>query len=115
MIFKTDSYQSVDYAFRKLFEHIKPCLETEFVPVFESKGCVLKEDIVTNSNMPPYSSSHMDGFALKYEETVHASEFNPIIFKISNSTSILGSPSSNILKSGEVYRIQTGGYLPCEA
>jgi molybdopterin molybdotransferase len=112
MVFKTDSYQSVEYAFEKLFQHIQPCLETVLVPVFESKGCVLSEDIISNNNMPPYSSSHMDGFALKSDDTIHASESNPITLKISNCNSILGVPPSDVLKSGESYRIQTGGYLP---
>ena len=112
MVFKTDSYQSVDYAFTKLCQNIQPCLETALVPVFESKGYVLKEDIVSKNNIPPYSSSHMDGFALKSEDTIHASESNPITLKISNGRSILGVPPSDVLKSGESYRIQTGGYLP---
>lgn len=112
MVFKTDSYQSVDYAFTKLCQNIQPCLETALVPVFESKGCVLKEDIISNNNIPPYSSSHMDGFALKSEDTIHASESNPITLKISNGKSLLGVPPSDVIKSGESYRIQTGGYLP---
>lgn len=112
MIFKPDSYHSVDYAFTKLYQHIKPCLETVLVPVFESKGCVLKEDITANNNIPPYSSSHMDGFALKSEDTIQASEFNPIKLKISNSKSILGIPPTDVLRPGESCRIQTGGYLP---
>jgi molybdopterin molybdotransferase len=112
MVFKTDSYRSVDYAFTKLCQHIQPCLETTLVPVFESKGCVLKEDIISNNNIPAYPSSHMDGFALKSEDTIHASESNPVTLQISNSKSILGVPPSALLKPGESYRIQTGGYLP---
>ena len=112
MVFKTDSYLSVDYAFTKLCQNIQPYLKTALVPVFESKGCVLREDVISNSNIPPYSSSHMDGFALRSEDTIHASESNPITLKISNGKSILGIPPSDVLKSGESYRIQTGGYLP---
>ncbi|MEJ7641617.1 MAG: molybdopterin molybdotransferase MoeA [Candidatus Nitrosocosmicus sp.] len=112
MVFKNDSYRSVNYAFTKLCQNMQPCLETALVPVFESKGCVLKEDVISNNNIPPYSSSHMDGFALKSEDTIHASESNPIALKISNGKSILGVPPSDVLKSGESYRIQTGGYLP---
>lgn len=112
MVFKTDSYQSVECAFEKLCQHIKPCLETALVPVFESKGCVLREDIISNSNIPPYPSSHMDGFALRSDDTIHASDSNPIKLKISKCKSVLGIPPSDVLKSGESYRIQTGGYLP---
>ena len=115
MAFKTDLYYSVDSALLKLLNYIKPSLETEFVPVFDSKGYVLKEDIVSNDDIPQYHSSHMDGFALKAEETVYASESKPISFKISNNKSILGKHSSDVLKSREVYRIQTGGYLPYQS
>ncbi len=54
----------------------------------------------------------MDGFALKSEDTIHASESNPITLKITKGKSTLGIPPSDVLKSGESYRIQTGGYLP---
>jgi molybdopterin molybdotransferase len=112
MIFKIDSYQSVTFAFTRLLQHIKPHLETEYVPVFSSKGRVLKEDIISENDIPPYSTSHMDGFALKSEETISATNSNPILFSVSNKKSILGNYSHYELKTGEVYRIQTGGYLP---
>jgi molybdopterin molybdotransferase len=112
MIFKIDSYQSVTLAFTNLLQHIKPHLETDYVPVFSSKGQVLKTDIISKNDIPPYPTSHMDGFALNSEETISATNSNPILFKISNKKSILGNHSHYELKTGEVYRIQTGGYLP---
>jgi molybdopterin molybdotransferase len=115
MIFKTDSYISADCAFTKIFQNIKINLETKFIPVFDSKSYVLKEDIISKDDIPITSSSHMDGFALKSEDTICASEDNPLSFKISSNKSILGKHTSYILKSGEVYRIQTGGYLPYQS
>jgi molybdopterin molybdotransferase len=115
MIFKIDSYQSVTFAFTRLLQHIKPHLETEYVPVFSSKGRVLKEDIISENDIPPYSTSHMDGFALKSEETISATNSNPILFSVSNKKSILGNYSHYELKTGEVYRIQTGGSLPIKS
>jgi molybdopterin molybdotransferase len=115
MIFKTDSYDSVNSAFTKLFQHIKPHLEMEYIPVFNSKGYTLKNDIISSNDIPFYSSSHMDGFALKSEDTINASDSTPILFKVSNRKSVLGFPSNYKLKTGEAYRIQTGGYLPDES
>ncbi len=112
MILKTDSYHSVNSAFITLFQHIRPNLETEFVPVFNSKGYVLKKDIISDIDIPSYSSSHMDGFAIKSEATISATDSNLLLFKISNRKSILGEYSNFELKKGEVYKIQTGGYLP---
>ncbi len=115
MISNTDSYCSVSYAFTKLSKYLKPVLDTALVPVFDSKGYVLKEDVVSEDDIPAYSSSHMDGFALKSEETISASESEPLSFKISGGESVLGITSQYALKTGEVFRIQTGGYLPCES
>jgi len=115
MIFKTDSYYSVDYAFKKIFQYIKINFDTEFIPVFESKSYILKDDIGSKDDIPYASSSLMDGFALKSEETINASKDNPLSLKISSRKSILGKNTSYVLKSGEVYKIQTGGYLPYQS
>jgi molybdenum cofactor synthesis domain-containing protein len=112
MISDTNSYCSISNAFTKLAKHVKPVPDTVLVPVFDSKGYVLKEDVVSFYDIPAYSSSHMDGFALKSKETISASESKPLSFKISGGKSVLGNPSPYTLKTGEVFRIQTGGYLP---
>jgi molybdopterin molybdotransferase len=115
MIFDPDLYLSVDTAFTKLLQYIKSCQETQFIKVFDSRGYVLKEDIVSKNDLPQYPSSHMDGFALKSIETYNASESNPISFRISRSRSILGNQPTHLLKLGEAFRIQTGGYLPYQS
>jgi molybdopterin molybdotransferase len=115
MIFDPDLYLSVDTAFTKLLQYVKSCQETQFIKVFDSRGYVLKEDIVSKNDLPQYPSSHMDGFALKSIETYNASESNPISFRISRSRSILGNQPTDLLKPGEAFRIQTGGYLPYQS
>jgi molybdopterin molybdotransferase len=115
MIINSDLYPSIDTAFTKLLQYIKFCQETESIQVFNSKGYVLKEDIISKDDLPQYPSSHMDGFALKSNETDNASESNPISFRISRSNSILGNQPTDVLKPGEVFRIQTGGYLPYQS
>ncbi len=112
MVYDTSLYDSVDIAFDKLLQQIKYSPDIQHVKVFESPGYILKEDIVAKSDVPLYSTSHMDGFALKSYETELASKSSPVEFKISNTTSILGKSTSYFLKNGEAYRIQTGGYLP---
>lgn len=115
MIFDLDLYLSVDTAFTKLLQYVKSCQETEFIQVFDSRGYVLKEDIVSKNDLPQYPSSHMDGFALKSIETYNASESNPISFIISRIRSILGNQPTDLRKPGEAFRIQTGGYLPYQS
>ncbi len=115
MVHNISHYKSVDIAFDELLQQIKYCHKTQYVKVFESPGYVLKEDIVANNDVPLFSTSHMDGFALKSSETIHASESKPVRFEISNNASILGKSTSYVLKNGEAYRIQTGGFLPFDA
>ena len=100
MIFDSYLYLSVDAAFTKLLQYVKSCQETEFIQVFDSRGYVLKEDIVSKNDLPQYPSSHMDGFALKSIETYNASESNPISFIISRIRSILGNQPTDLLKPG---------------
>ena len=115
MAYDTSLYDTVNVAFDKLLQRINYSPQTQYIKVFESPGYVLKEDIIAKSDVPLYSTSHMDGFALKSCETLPASKSNPVEFKISTAISILGKSTFHILKNGEAYRIQTGGYLPSGA
>ena len=57
----SDLYFTVDKAFKILLENITVPKNTELVPVFESLGRILKDDINAQVNIPAYDSSHMDG------------------------------------------------------
>ncbi len=65
MIYNTELYHSVDSALSKLLQYIEPCLEPEFVPVFDSRGYILKEDVISNDDIPRYPISNMFVFDLK--------------------------------------------------
>lgn len=74
--------------------------------LLDSLNCILAEDIIADINLPPFDSSAMDGFAIKYSEEIKkwkltgeisAGNYKP--FKLSNTTTV---------------RIMTGGKLPDE-
>jgi molybdopterin molybdotransferase len=111
----SDPYFTVDKAFKILLENITVPKNTELVPVFESLGRILKDDVIAPENLPIYNSSHMDGYAIRSTDVTSASKKNPILLKISLSESTIGNLPLYILKKKEAYRIQTGGYLPLKS
>jgi molybdopterin molybdotransferase len=111
----SDLYFTVDKAFKILLVNIAVPKRIELVPVFESLGRILKDDIFAQENIPPHDSSHMDGYAIRSSDVTFASKINPVLLRISPSESTLGILSYHILKKGEAYRIQTGGYMPLKS
>ena len=111
----SNAYFTVDKAFKILLENITVPKNIELVPVFESLGRILKDDVIAQENIPTYDSSHMDGYAIRSSDVTNASKKNPVLLKISRSESTLGILPRHILKKGEAYRIQTGGYMPLKS
>jgi len=52
-------------------------METETVPLTDSMGRILAENIHSNINLPDFPRSIMDGFAVRGGSTFGASEGNP--------------------------------------
>jgi molybdopterin molybdotransferase len=111
----SDPYFTVDKAFKILLENITVPKNIELVPVFESLGRILKDDVIAQENIPAHDSSHMDGYAIRSDDVTNASKNNPILLKISHSESTLGILPRHILKKAEAFRIQTGGYMPLKS
>ncbi|MDQ3083815.1 MAG: molybdopterin molybdotransferase MoeA [Thermoproteota archaeon] len=111
----SDLYFTVDIAFKILLENITVPKRVELVAVFESLGRILKDDVIAQENIPIHNSSHMDGYAIRSTDVTIASKKNPVLLKISHYESTLGNLPHYILKKGEAYRIQTGGYMPLKS
>jgi molybdopterin molybdotransferase len=86
-------------------------LGTEKVFLSDAINRVIAEDIIATYNIPPYDNSAMDGFALKYEDTIGASSNNPVKLKIIGTISA-GSVFDKSVKEGEAVKIMTGGKIP---
>ncbi|MEE9448998.1 MAG: gephyrin-like molybdotransferase Glp [Ignavibacteriaceae bacterium] len=72
--------------------------------LLESLNCILAEDIISDINLPPFNSSAMDGFAIKYSKEITKWE---MIGEIS-----AGNYKSFKLSNTNTVRIMTGGKLP---
>ena len=78
-------------------------LPADEVPLEESLGRVLAEDAVAASDLPPFASSAMDGYAVVAGEGGEL----PVV-----GESRAGAPAARPLRPGEAMRISTGATVP---
>jgi molybdopterin molybdotransferase len=104
---------SVEEALQKILAEVN-VLEAESVPILESLGQVLAEDIISDINVPPLDNSAMDGYAVRSEDTKGASEKTPKIFKVIDIV-MAGAISKKEVMPGTAVRIMTGAPIPAGA
>ena len=85
-------------------------LGVERIDLADSIGRVLAEDIVADSDLPPFDRSQMDGYAVVAADTNSA----PVRLKIVGE-SAAGRGWHKTLKRGEAVRIMTGAPVPAGA
>lgn len=84
---------------------------TERLPIAQARDRILAQGISSPEDMPGFSRSTVDGYALRAADTFGASETSPgyltIAFEIP-----MGTRPQQVLQSGECAKIATGGMLP---
>jgi len=93
------------------FVSLFPAVETEIITLEKTHGRILAEDIAADIDLPGFSRSTMDGYAVRASSTFGASEENPAYLNVVGQISMGESPSFSI-GQGEAARIATGGMLP---
>ncbi len=84
---------------------------TETVPLTGALGRILAGDLHADADLPPFSRSTMDGYAVRASTTFGASEGNPAYLNVAGAIA-MGESSDFSLGPGECARIATGGMLP---
>jgi len=87
---------------------------TEMVSLADSMGRILAEDIHADIDLPDFTRSIMDGFAVRAASTFGASEGNPAYLAV-KGTVAMGESAKLSVGSGEAVKISTGGMLPSGA
>jgi molybdopterin molybdotransferase len=77
-------------------------LGPEVIPVQEAAGRILAEDLAATLDLPPFNRVGADGFALRANEAVGASAYNPLPFRITPATADLPPNSAVRVTSGDV-------------
>ena len=105
-------YMSVDEALDNFFKEVSiRQLGEESIPILDSLGRVLSEDVYAPVDVPPFDRAAVDGFALKAENTYGASPSNPVVFDVVGSSEMGQVPSVRV-NNFEAARIFTGAPLP---
>jgi molybdopterin molybdotransferase len=97
---------SIEEARRAVIEHAAR-LEDEQIALDDALGRVLAVDAVAPSDLPPFSSSGMDGFALLAQDTSQAPARLRVI-----GESRAGAPSQVRVEPGTAIRVSTGAQMP---
>jgi len=94
-----------------LFREIYHPPRIEEVNLSDAYGRVLARDMETPIDLPPFNRASRDGYAVKAEDTFHASEDNPSILKCIEVIEAGSIPQKRIEK-GCCSRISTGAPVP---
>src|SRR5437763_7260485 len=87
-----------------------PQLGVESVQLKNSVGRILAEDIVADTDLPPFDRAQMDGYAVRAEDLA-----NPPVRLGIVGESAAGTGWHNEMKAGEALRIMTGAPVPTGA
>lgn len=103
----------------KFWQQLESCLEKKKLQVEKIKlnnaaGRILAEDILSPVDLPPFSRSTVDGYAVKAADTAGASASMPTYLDIIGSIQ-MGQKTEIELKSGQVAAVPTGGMIPQNA
>ncbi|HEV8593514.1 MAG TPA: molybdopterin molybdotransferase MoeA, partial [Pyrinomonadaceae bacterium] len=105
----SDSMIPISKALKIVSEQVRN-LGSEKVGIEACVGRFLAQDIVADTDLPPFNRSQMDGFAVQAADTTNA----PIDLKIVGE-SAAGLGWHKTLKKGEAVRIMTGAPVPSGA
>lgn len=101
-----DAKNLIQEYFNKYYEP-----ECEEIPIENSNGRVVFEDIYAKIDFPPFDRALKDGFAIKSEDSFGASEENPKVLKVIDALEA-GSYSKKTVENGLAVEISTGSPLP---
>ncbi len=88
-----------------------PKVRTEEIPLAETVGRILAEDVVAQDDLPDFPRAIVDGYAVQGASTFGSGEGNPAYLTVIGSIAMGQSPEMTI-GPAEAAQISTGGMLP---
>lgn len=104
---------SLEQALDILMDHVTHG-KTERKPLEDCLGLILSEDVYALLDMPPFSRSAQDGYALCSKDSIGATGENPVKLKVIGKI-YAGDHLDVQVKPGEAVRIMTGAMVPAGA
>jgi molybdopterin molybdotransferase len=91
-----------------------PTLQPIELPLQEAQGCVMANDVSAQLDLPPFSSSAMDGFAVRSADVAEATAQEPVRLRIVGRV-VAGQQPDATVGLDEAIRIATGAPVPAGA
>lgn len=104
---------SLEQALNILMDHVTYG-KTERKTLEDCLGLVLSEDVYALLDMPPFSRSAQDGYALCSKDSIGATGENPVKLKVTGKI-YAGDHLDVQVRPGEAVRIMTGAMVPAGA
>jgi molybdopterin molybdotransferase len=101
---------SVEDALAQVLSAFRP-LEPERVPLLETLGRVLAEDVYADINIPPHDNSAMDGYAVIAADATGAGPETPVRLRVTENLAA-GYVAEQQVVPGTAIRIMTGAPVP---
>jgi molybdopterin molybdotransferase len=106
----TGAMRSVDEVRDMILQRVRTLTPIE-LHLQEAYGCVLASDVLAELDIPTFSSSAMDGFAVRASDVAGAVLDEPITLRVVGRAPV-GQPPAGTVGSGEAIRIATGAPVP---
>jgi len=101
-----------DEAKKVISEQLKPeALGEEEISLLEAHDRVLRENVVSVLEIPPFNRSTVDGYAVKAGDTFGAEENQPVTLSVRGVVNV-GEPPNISIGKGEAAEIVTGAPIP---
>ena len=101
---------SIEKGLQMIIDHLG-CVEKEMIPAAEANGRILSENLISPENIPPFRRSPLDGYAFRAEDTVGATEENPVVFEIIEEIPA-GKAPEHVIGPMQAAKILTGAPVP---
>ena len=82
---------------------INPACREILIPLDCALNRVLAEDLIVEEDLPRFDRSAVDGYAIRWDDTIGASQFKPVFLQIADCQEV---------QSNEARRIWTGNPIP---
>lgn len=102
---------SLESAVTLLIASCQVNLQSEQLTVLSALGRIISEDVIAKHHQPPFDRSPLDGYAVRGEDTSHATQEAPVILEVIDEI-CAGHVSKKGLEKGHCSRIMTGGAMP---
>ncbi|NMP21464.1 gephyrin-like molybdotransferase Glp [Sulfobacillus harzensis] len=104
----------VEEAQKHILEGVGPLDRKETRTLSEALGCLLGEDVRADHDIPPFTNSSMDGYAVRSQDVQDASPEHPVRLRVLDVIRA-GHPVNAPLEPLTAYKIMTGAPVPTTA